>query len=159
MHLAFCCLLGLLDDFIFGFCDFLLLLLVTVLFLLDLYDFLVLGNRLFYLRLRGLSYFDLYDLCFMSLSGCLSRSLGMVWDVRLFCCYELYFMLLFEFCFCLLGDAFDRFLLRLFDMRMSCLLCKQLFFVGFFVFGFLCLFDYLFVDMTIETIIIMFYSL
>jgi len=159
MHLAFMVLLGVLDDFVFGFCDFLLLLILTILFLLDLLDLFVLGSRLFYLRLRGLSYFDLYDLCFMSLSGCLSRSLGMVWDCRLFCCYELYFVLLYDYCFCFNGDAFDRFLLRLFDMRMSLLLCKQLFFVGFFVFGFLCLFDYLYVDMTIETLICMFYSL
>jgi NADH-quinone oxidoreductase subunit D len=159
MHLAFMVLLGLLDDFVFGFCDFVLLLLLTVLFLLDLYDLFVFGNRVFYLRLRGLSYFDLYDLCFMSLSGVLSRSLGMVWDCRLFCCYELYFVLVYDYCFGFVGDAFDRFLLRVFDMRMSCLLCKQLFFVGFFVFGFLCLFDYLYVDMTIETLILMFYSL
>ena len=54
------------------------MLLLTLLFLYDIYDLLFLGNRLFYLRLRGLSYFDCYDLCFMSLSGVLSRSLGMV---------------------------------------------------------------------------------
>lgn len=78
MHLAFMVLLGLLDDFVFGFLDFLLMLLITLLFLYDIYDLLFLGNRLFYLRLRGLSYFDCYDLCFMSLSGVLSRSLGMV---------------------------------------------------------------------------------
>jgi len=58
-----------------------------------------------------------------------------------------------------LGDAFDRFFIRLFDMRMSLLLVKQLFFMVFFVFGFICLFDYLYVDITIETIILMFYSL
>jgi NADH:ubiquinone oxidoreductase subunit D len=77
MHLAFMCLCGLLDDFVFGFCDFFLMLIITILFLVDLYDLFVLGNRLFYLRLRGLSYFDLYDLIFMSISGVLSRSLGM----------------------------------------------------------------------------------
>lgn len=49
--------------------------------------------------------------------------------------------------------------LRLFDMRMSLFICKQLFFVGFFVFGFLLLFDYLYVDVTIETLISLFYSL
>lgn len=78
MHIAFMCLVGLLDDFAFGFCDFLLMLILTILLLIDLYDLLVFGNRMFYMRLRGLSYFDLYDLCFMSLSGVLSRSLGMV---------------------------------------------------------------------------------
>jgi len=95
----------------------------------------------------------------LSLSGVLSRSLGLVWDVRLFCCYELYFVLSFDYCFCFLGDAFDRFLCRIFDMRMSLLICKQLFFVGFFVFGFLVLFDYLYCELTIETLILMFYSL
>ena len=69
MHLAFMVFLGLLDDFVFGFCDFLSLLLLTMIFLLDLYDLFVFGNRVFYLRLRGLSYFDLYDLCFMILDG------------------------------------------------------------------------------------------
>lgn len=159
MHLAFMCLLGLLDDFVFGFIDFLLMLCISCLFVLDLYDLLFIGNRLLYLRLRGLAFFDVYDLCFNSISGCLSRSLGMVWDVRLYSCYELYFMLVFDYCFCYLGDAFDRLFLRLFDMRMSILLCKQCFFVGFFVFGFVCLFDYMYVDVTIETIISLFYSL
>jgi len=54
-------LLGLLDDFVFGFLDFLLMLLVTIFFLLDIVDLFVLGNRIFYLRLRGLSFFDLLD--------------------------------------------------------------------------------------------------
>jgi len=61
MHLAFMVLLGLLDDFVFGFLDFLLMLLVTIFFLLDIVDLFVLGNRIFYLRLRGLSFFDLLD--------------------------------------------------------------------------------------------------
>lgn len=78
MHLAFMCLLGLLDDFCFGFIDFLLMLCISCLFVMDLYDLLFIGNRLVYLRLRGLSFFDVYDLCFNSISGCLSRSLGMV---------------------------------------------------------------------------------
>lgn len=78
MHLAFMVLLGILDDFVFGFVDFLLLLVISCLFIMDCYDLLFVGNRLFYLRLRGLSFFDLYDLCFNSLSGILSRSLGMV---------------------------------------------------------------------------------
>lgn len=79
--------------------------------------------------------------------------------MRLYSSYELYFILVFDYCFCYLGDAFDRFFLRLFDMRMSILLCKQCFFIGFFVFGFVCLFDYMYVDITIETIISLFYSL
>lgn len=78
MHLAFMVFCGLLDDFIFGFLDFLFLLFIGVLFLLDIFDLFLIGNRLFYLRLRGLSFLDCYDLIFMSISGCLSRSLGMV---------------------------------------------------------------------------------
>nr|QMU23866.1 putative NADH dehydrogenase subunit 7 [Trypanosoma lewisi] len=159
MHLCFMVLLGILDDFVFGFVDFLILLIISCLFIMDCYDLLFVGNRLFYLRLRGLSFFDLYDLLFNSLSGVLSRSLGMVWDCRLYCCYELYFMFCYDYCFCFIGDAFDRLFLRLFDMRMSLLICKQCFFVGFFVFGFVCLFDYLYCDVTIETIIMLFYSL
>lgn len=43
-------------------------------------------------------------------------------------------------------------------MRMSLLIVKQLFFGIFFTFGFLVVFDYLYVDITIETIIMLFYS-
>lgn len=78
MHVAFMVFCGILDDFVFGFCDFLMILILTMIFLLDLYDIFCYGNRLFYLRLRGLSYFDVFDLCFMSLSGVISRSLGLV---------------------------------------------------------------------------------
>lgn len=158
MHLAFMVLLGLLDDFIFGFIDFLYCCLISCLFLIDLYDLLIVHNRCFYLRLRGLSLLDLYDIMFLSCSGCLSRSLGIVWDCRLYSCYELYFLLTFDYCYCFTGDAFDRFFIRLFDMRMSLLIVKQLFFGIFFVFGFVCLFDYLYVDINIETLIMLFYS-
>lgn len=78
MHLAFMCLLGLLDDFLYGFIDFCCMLCISCLFVLDLYDILFIGNRLFYIRLRGLHFFDIMDLCFNSCSGVLARSLGMV---------------------------------------------------------------------------------
>ena len=119
---------------------------------------LLINNRNFYLRLRGLSILDVYDIMYLSCSGVMSRSLGMVWDVRLFSSYELYFLLQFDYCFCYTCFFFDRFYIRLFDMRMSLLIVKQLFFNIFFTFGFLISFDYLYVDMTIETIIMLFYS-
>jgi len=86
----------------------------------------------FFVRLRGLAIFFLYDLLFMSLSGVLSRALGIVWDLRLFCTYDIYFLFCADFFFCCLGDAYDRFLLRFYDMRCSLLLIKQIFFVFFF---------------------------
>jgi len=78
MHLAFICILGLLDDFVFGFCDFLLLILLSNMNLLCMLDLLFINNRLFFLRLRGLAIFSLFDIVFNSISGCLSRSCGMV---------------------------------------------------------------------------------
>jgi len=158
MHLAFMVLLGLLDDFVFGFIDFLYCCLSSCLFLIDIYDMLLVNNRNFYLRLRGLSILDLYDLMFLSCSGSMSRSLGMLWDCRLYSSYELYFLVQYDYCFCFTGDSFDRFYIRLFEMRMSLLIVKQLFFGVFFTFGFLVTFDYLYVDINIETIIMLFYS-
>lgn len=159
MHLAFMVLLGLLDDFVYGFIDFLFCCLSSCLFLIDIYDMLLVNNRNFYLRLRGLSVLDLYDLMFLSCSGTMSRSLGMLWDCRLYSSYELYFLLQYDYCFCFTGDSFDRFYIRLFEMRMSLLIVKQLFFGVFFTFGFLITFDYLYVDINIETIIMLFYSI
>jgi len=156
MHLAFICLCGCLDDLSFGVLDFIFFIIITCLFLLELFDCLVVNNRLFYLRLRGLSLCNFWDLIFNSLSGLLSRSLGLLWDCRLFSCYECYIIFVFDFSFSLLGDAQDRFLLRLFDMRNSLLLLKQ-FTLFFIVFGFVCLFELFFVDLCIDTIIFMFY--
>jgi len=109
--------------------------------------------------LRGLFVVDFLDFVFMSLSGFFVRSVGMLWDIRLFSCYDLYFLLLWDLCFCFLGDAYDRFLLRLFDMRMSLFLCKQCFFCFFLLFGCFVGFDYFLVDLCIETMICMMYSL
>jgi len=78
VHLAFLVLVGLLDDFVFGFVDFLYSCIISSLFLIDIYELLILQNRTFYIRLRGLSILDVYDLSFLSCSGVLSRSLGLV---------------------------------------------------------------------------------
>jgi len=109
MHLAFMVLLGVLDDFAYCCIDFLFGLFSTLSILIDMLDFLCMSNRLFYLRLRGFANIDLYDCFYNSLSGCFVRSLGMVWDLRLFMCYEVYFLFMYDYCYCFCGDAFDRF--------------------------------------------------
>lgn len=159
MHLAFLCVLGILDDFCFGIIDYLLLLISSSLFVIESFDVFVLGNRLFYSRLRGLSFIDCFDINFLCVSGVLARSVGFCWDNRLYNCYEIYFLLCFDFSYSFLGDAFDRLYLRLFDMKMSLIICKQCFFSSFFDYCFVSLFNYLYVDLTIETIINLFYSL
>lgn len=159
VHLAFLVLVGLLDDFVFGFVDFLYSCIISSLFLIDIYELLILQNRTFYIRLRGLSILDIYDLSFLSCSGVLSRSLGLVWDCRLYSNYELYFLMTFDYCYCFLGDAYDRLYIRIFELKMCLLIVKQLFFNIFFDFGFVSLFDYLYVDITIESLILLFYSI
>jgi len=112
---------------------------------------------MFYLRLRGLAYFSFWDLCFNSLSGFSARSVGLLWDVRLFSCYELYSLFFFNFVLSFNGDAMDRFILRLFELRNSLCLCKQFLF-WFLLFGFLTFLDFFFVyDFLIDTLIYMFY--
>lgn len=78
MHLAFLCIYGLFDDFSFGMLDFLYLISCTMLYLIDIIDFICCSNVIFILRLRGLAIFDLYDISFTSCSGCLARSVGIV---------------------------------------------------------------------------------
>ena len=156
MHVAFICLCGCLDDLSFGLLDYVLFVCLSCMFLLELFDLLLLNNRISYLRLRGISLLVLWDLCFNSVSGVLARSVGLLWDCRLFSCYELYLIFTFDFSFSLCGDAQDRFCLRLFDMRNSLLLCKQVLYC-FFSFGFVCLFELFVCDASIELIIYLFY--
>ena len=142
MHVAYFCLCGVFDDLSFGLLDFILFFVCTCLFLLDLYDLLCVNNRICYLRLRGISLLCVWDLCFNSISGVLSRSIGLCYDVRLFNCYEIYSCVCFDFSFSICGDAQDRFCLRLFDMRNSILCVKSFYFlfVNFFFFCVFCLF-------------------
>lgn len=159
MHLAFCVVYGLFDDLCFGLFDFLFNLLTTMMFFVVLLDFMFVTNFMFYTRLRGLSFLCVYDICFNSCSGVLSRSCGMAWDCRLFLTYDLYFLVWFDIMFCFVGDMYDRFLIRLFDMRMSLFICKQIFCFICFIFGFVCFFDFvMFSALTIETIIMLFWS-
>jgi len=158
LHVAYISLVGVFDDFSFGLLDYVFYILSSCFFVLDLFDFGIVNSRFVYLRFRGLSFVDLLDVFCMSISGVLLRSVGLLWDVRLWCCYELYGLLFFDFSLGIVGDVLDRFILRLFDIRNSFLICRQLFF-GFF-FGFLvCLFDLYVVDLLIETYIYMFYML
>lgn len=159
MHCAFVCFLGLVDDFTFCLIDFLCFLLVSVTVCLVLIDFVLVGQRILFLRLRGVACVGLYDFFWLGLSGCFARCVGIVWDLRLIYCYEIYFLLVFDICFCVIGDALDRFFCRLFDLRMCVLMLRQLFFFCFDCYGFLCLFDYLYVDIQIEYIILIFYSI
>jgi NADH-quinone oxidoreductase subunit D len=78
MHLAFICLCGCLDDFTFCVLDFFVCCVVTNFFFLDIVDLWVCNNRLFFIRLRGLSLFSFWDICFNSLSGVLARSCGLL---------------------------------------------------------------------------------
>lgn len=65
----------------------------------------------------------------------------------------------FDYCYCFIGDAYDRLYIRIFELKMCLIIVKQLFFNIFFDFGFVSLFDYLFVDITIESLILLFYSI
>lgn len=159
MHLAYMCFLGVLDDLQFGCIDFLLLICVSCLFIIEVYDFLFFSNRIFYLRLRGIGYFDFYDLSFNSISGVLVRTVGICFDIRLVCCYEIYFLFSFDFCYTYNGDGFDRVLIRVFEMKMALIICKQIMYKHFLKINSISFFDYLYVDMTIEGIIGLFYSI
>jgi len=108
------------------------------------------------LRLRGISLLLIWDICFNSISGVLSRSCGLCYDCRLFNCYEIYSCLCFDFSFSICGDAQDRFCLRLFDMRNSVLLLFNLIFL-FFYFYFLVFFVNFIMDLSIENIIYLFF--
>lgn len=159
MHLAYMCFLGVLEDLQYGCVDFLLLLCISCLFVIELYDLFFFSNRVFYLRLRGIGFFDFYDITFNSISGVVVRTIGICFDIRLICCYEIYFLLSFDFCFTYNGDAFDRILIRVFEMKMSILICKQILHKTFLGINNICFFDYLYVDMNIESIIGLFYSI
>lgn len=156
MHVAFFVICGLLDDFSFGVVDFFLFFLLCLVFVLDVFDVICLMNRIAYCRLRGLALLDCFDIVYNSVSGCMLRCCGLMYDVRLFCSYEVYMMLCFRFSFCICGDAFDRLLIRLYDMRYALVICKQclLFFV---LSGWLQEFYMFNLDILIETIIYIFF--
>ena len=82
-------------DFTFWLFNAVVFIVVPNFLLLDLLDLMVCSNRFFYLRLYGLSLFSFWDICFNSLSDVLERSCGLLWNVRLFSCYELFSLVYF----------------------------------------------------------------
>lgn len=156
MHLAFMVIMGVLDDIALNMLDFVYSVLVSSLFTVEIFEQLVINNRLFYMRLRGLALLDVYDISFLGCSGVLSRSVGVCWDCRLYVSYELYFILNFDFIFSACGDAFDRMYIRIFEMRMALIIVKQL--LQHLQTAALSVFSYFTPDMSIETIIMLFYS-
>jgi len=78
MHCAYICLVGVLDDFGFGLLDYILIVCCSCFFMLDLFEFSLVNNRLLYLRFRGLSLLDLLDVFCNSISGVLLRSVGLL---------------------------------------------------------------------------------
>jgi len=78
MHLAFFVVCGVLDDFVIGLIDFLFFMLNSLIFLLDVFDIVVLMNRIAYVRLRGIALVDIFDIVFNSISGLLARGCGLV---------------------------------------------------------------------------------
>lgn len=156
MHCAFICLLGCLDDLSFSILEYIFFILSSCMFVIELFDFICINNRIAYLRLRGIGLLDFYDISYNSISGVLARGCGFLWDCRLFNTYEIYSLLNFDFTYSICGDCQDRFILRLFDMRNSVLCVKQL--IMFFnVEGYVVLFEIFTSDVTIEIIIYMFY--
>ncbi len=156
MHCAFICLLGCLDDISFSLLEYVLFLIRSNLFLLELFDSVCINNKITYLRLRGIGVFDFYDISYNSISGVLARSCGLLWDCRLFSCYEIYSILNFDFAYSICGDAQDRFILRVFDMRNSLICLKQIC-ILFNNVGNIQLFELFTSDLSIELIIYMFY--
>ena len=78
MHVAFFCICGVLDDFTCGLLDFLIFLCFSLVFLCELFDVVCVMNRIAYIRLRGIALFDIFDVCFNSISGLISRSVGLL---------------------------------------------------------------------------------
>lgn len=163
MHCAYICLLGCLDDLTFGIADYVNTMIKSNFFLLELLDLVCLNNRILYSRLRGIGILDFFDITNNSISGVLARAVGVLWDCRLFTTYEIYSLIYFDFAYTTCGDAQDRFILRSFDMRNSLRIVSQLLFIGNAgnsmkaATGNQSLFELFTCDLTIETIIYMFY--
>jgi hypothetical protein len=68
--------MGCLDDISFSLLEYILFLVRSNLFLLELFDLVCLNNKIVYLRLRGIGIFDFYDISYNSISGVLARACG-----------------------------------------------------------------------------------
>jgi len=122
-HILF--LLGCLDDIPFSILEYVVFLIRSNFFLLELLETLCLGNRLLYTRLRGIGLLDIYDISYNSISGLLARCTGILWDCRLFSTYESYTLYHYDYSFTYCGDSQDRFILRIFDMKNALRIVNQ----------------------------------
>jgi len=78
MHVSYLSLVGVFDDFGFGLLDYVLVMICSCFFVLDLFDYGIVNSRFVYCRFRGLSFVDILDVFCMSISGVLLRSVGLL---------------------------------------------------------------------------------
>ena len=119
MHVAYISLFGVSDNNSVGIFDMINFILISNVLLLDIYDSFCVNNRIFYLRLRGISLMSIFDLSSNSISGVLARATGICYDLRALSPYECYNLFNFEINTSFFGDALDRVTLRNLDMRNS----------------------------------------
>lgn len=108
---------GLLED-IYAFCD-------PLLNILDDFDHLVTGNRIFKQRMVDIGIVTSKQATEWGFSGPMLRGSGMAWDLRKAQPYEIYDQLEFDVPVGRHGDCYDRYLVRMAEMRESVKLVKQ----------------------------------
>jgi len=111
--------LGCVDDVGVAGVEYVYWMVVTNGWVLEMFDWLCVGNRVVYLRLRGIGVLDVYDVQYGSVSGVMGRSTGVLGDVRVLLPYEVYGLLVFDYVYGMMGDAQDRFVVRVCEMRYS----------------------------------------
>jgi len=158
MHCAYICFLGCLDDITITSIDYIFYLCYSFMFVIELLDFICINNRISYLRLRGIGILDIFDIQYCSISGILARSVGFLFDVRLYCCYELYSILNFDYVYSTCGDSQDRFILRIYDMKNS-VICLQQLLTYLNTYMTFTMFEFFVTDLEIEGIIYLFYMM
>lgn len=90
----------------------------------DIY-YLLLKNRIWKQRLMGIGAISLKNALDYSFTGPMIRSVGLNWDIRNLCKYEIYDLLNFNIIVGVNGDCFDRFLIRIEEMRESLSIIDQ----------------------------------
>lgn len=108
---------GLLED-IYAFCD-------PLLKILDDFDNLVTGNRIFKQRMVDIGIVSSKQATEWGFSGPMLRGSGVAWDLRKAESYEIYDQLDFDIPVGRHGDCYDRYLVRMAEMRESVKLVKQ----------------------------------
>ena len=156
MHVAYISLFGISDSSPTGLYDIVNFILTSNLLLLDIYDSFCVNNRIFYLRLRGISIMSIFDVTNNSISGVLARATGICYDLRLVSPYECYSLMSFDIVTSYFGDALDRVIIRNIDMRNSCKIIFQTIRDRTHINAAP---DFIFSDIQIENIIFIFYSI